>query len=597
MRLVLSLAMLLARAAQPEATAVLAGRVSVAYGALPADARVVAECRGDPAVVRTAAVGERGEFLIEDLPPGPCRVHAEAAGCDPGTDAEVTVESGQERRVEVALVPQRRATSGPGWRVSVRRGPEGALPLPSRTVDAVAALGLFFDGARDPSGRENEYVLDGFSVSDPLAGGLGADVPLLALAALSVTSAARAAGQAWTPGATIDLIANAGSNRWDLDGLATRPGARDAAVTEAAVAWRLPIVKDHLWAAATAEGRWLDGESEPRGLARLSWQAGSRDKLTVTALDTRSATRARLLGARWERLFTDNVIGRAQAAWRWQRDGADDASGWQGTLSLTWWSGDRSDHGLTLEARHEALEAHFDGSPGHFPGARTLISLEDSWRPGRSLTITPGVAYVRGAFSAPLPSLERRRLAVAGPTPHLGVAWDATDDGRTVVRASASGALAAGSYARTRVAETPAVRAWDVAAGVEREIASGVTLAADAVQRWRAAERYRGMIVALKQREGRAAYSLAYLRQSTPGAPHAARATIGYLLFWGLSAGATALTGALPDGGAGWQLAGRLDWSLSPLIGQAISLWLDAFRLQADHHTTADLRLGLAWSL
>jgi hypothetical protein len=596
MRLALALTLLTTHLAHADATAVLAGKINVPYGPVPADARVVADCRGDPPVLRTVAVDPQGNFAIEDLPAGSCRVHAEAGDYDPADAAEVALDGGQERRVELALVPQRRWTVGAGWSVTVTRGPEGALPLPARTVGAIRAFGLSFGSAES---SEDEYVLDGFVTSDPLIGGLGADVPLLGLAAIAVTSAARGASHAWTPGATIDLVGNSGSNKWDLDALASRLGTSDT-TTDAGASWRFPILKDQLWAAATVEGRWSGGESEPRGLARLSWQASARDKVTVTALDTRSATRARLLGVRWEKLVTDNLYVSTQGGWRAQRDGDDEARGWQGRLTVGWFPGSRGEHGFTLDVRHESLEARFGDDPTDLPGQRTLVSLEDSWKPVRSLTVTPGIAYVRGAFTAPTLTLEQRTLSVVGPAPHLGVAWDATQDGRTVVRAAGSGGVDAGSYARTRLSVAPPARDWELSAGAEREVASNLTLAADFVGRWRRGERYRGAMIVFKQRAGRAAYSLAYLRQSTPDAPQAARATFGCILGGGLSVGFTALFGALPRTvpdaeDQGWQIATRIDWSLSPLIGQAISVWLDAFHLLDDRRTT-NLQLGLAWS-
>jgi hypothetical protein len=64
---------------------------------------------------------------------------------------------------------------------------------------------------------------------------------------------------------------------------------------------------------------------------------------------------------------------------------------------------------------------------------RNVLSLSDSMRIARYLTVTPGVAFtVARAFNA----LGDTPLNAMAFTPHLAVAWDATQDGRTVLRGS-----------------------------------------------------------------------------------------------------------------------------------------------------------------
>src|SRR5262245_23198939 len=147
----------------------LAGKIVVAGAGVPEDARVVAECRGDPPVVRTADVAPDGSFLVDELPSGPCLVHAEAAEHDPAPAVAITAVAGEERRIEVELVPQRRATAGGGWRSSGVK--VSLVPAPSRTVDARVQLTGAFDGDRGPFGgfnRDrrygNEYRLDHFDL-------------------------------------------------------------------------------------------------------------------------------------------------------------------------------------------------------------------------------------------------------------------------------------------------------------------------------------------------------------------------------------------------------------------------------------------------
>jgi hypothetical protein len=64
---------------------------------------------------------------------------------------------------------------------------------------------------------------------------------------------------------------------------------------------------------------------------------------------------------------------------------------------------------------------------------KNVLSLSDSMRIKRYLTITPGVAFtVARAFNA----LGETPFNAVALTPHLAAAWDATKDGRTVLRAS-----------------------------------------------------------------------------------------------------------------------------------------------------------------
>jgi hypothetical protein len=64
---------------------------------------------------------------------------------------------------------------------------------------------------------------------------------------------------------------------------------------------------------------------------------------------------------------------------------------------------------------------------------RNVTSISDSMRFARYLTVTPGVALtVARAFNG----LGETPLSVTAFTPHIATAWDATQDGRTVLRGS-----------------------------------------------------------------------------------------------------------------------------------------------------------------
>jgi hypothetical protein len=66
-------------------------------------------------------------------------------------------------------------------------------------------------------------------------------------------------------------------------------------------------------------------------------------------------------------------------------------------------------------------------------GTNITLFVSDQWKPTRYLTITPGLALNRGV------SQDDRQVTVTditAVTPHLQVAWNATHDGKTVLRAS-----------------------------------------------------------------------------------------------------------------------------------------------------------------
>jgi hypothetical protein len=71
-----------------------------------------------------------------------------------------------------------------------------------------------------------------------------------------------------------------------------------------------------------------------------------------------------------------------------------------------------------------------------YSSKRNSLSLSDQWRPTRYLTITPGVAFTTASASnsaSPDPLMDANAI-----TTNFAIAWDATHDGRSVLRASAS---------------------------------------------------------------------------------------------------------------------------------------------------------------
>jgi hypothetical protein len=66
---------------------------------------------------------------------------------------------------------------------------------------------------------------------------------------------------------------------------------------------------------------------------------------------------------------------------------------------------------------------------------RNAVTLSDAWRPTRFLTLTPGVAFTVASAGN---SRGDQVFSDNALTPSIAVAWDATHDGRTVVRGSFS---------------------------------------------------------------------------------------------------------------------------------------------------------------
>ncbi len=108
-------------------------------------------------------------------------------------------------------------------------------------------------------------------------------------------------------------------------------------------------------------------------------------------------------------------------------------------------------------------------------GSESLVFLNDAWKPTRYLTITPGVAMHLGH------SEDDRHTKVTNITafsPHLSAVWDATHDGRTVVRSSVNNYVDTGFLALAKFTSRSLYRKtcnWDpeVQAYVRNCISSG----------------------------------------------------------------------------------------------------------------------------
>ena len=328
-------------------------------------------------------------------------------------------------------------------------------------------------------------------------------VPLGALVAVLVSRVPSLPDRAWKEGDLVDAIAMTGSNRFDATAL-LQHGAGESMATGTVSG---PLWPDHLWYAATVEG--IRGAG--RGFGKVVWQVCPRSKLTLVGAQSAPDSDGRLLGLVSESLLTDSLVARVQA-------GLTDRP--QGSLRLDYFrTGPLGEHAIGIGGR-----AARTGDP------RTLVFLEDRWRPGRYLTITGALTH-------------------GGERPiwqgSLGLAWDATHDGRTVVRANASAGL--------------------LSAGAERELYPGLAASVDLVQRW--------IVFGLRQQSQRLRIEIDHERRADWSSDHLSRATLEWA--WTTSLG----LGALVTRAESWSMGLRARTELGRFVGFPLALFTDALGL------------------
>jgi hypothetical protein len=614
-------------------------------GPLGPGARVLVECRGEPPVSRTATFDSDGRAVLQELPPGTCTVTVSSPDHDSVTLGAVELLAGAARALNVTLSAQ-----PPPAPPQPMRGGQEPGALPTRTLEALVEAGLAAAGhgdARAGGGQAGlRYLLNGFDLTSQLGDGMGVPVPLALLAGLDLGGTR--ASQAWSAGAPVSARLLAGSNRGELDAFASyglAPGAREAGARETMVGGSFlgPVLKDRLWCAAAVDQTWTDASvavegaparshaTSPRLAANLTLQATSRLKLSLLLAggaqsadaDVASpARRARLFGLLAEALLGDELWATFRAsASRQERTAvgtSDEVASLQAGGMLAWFTRFAGDHELRLGGELERVGDDFGrtGTVGHADGLRSLGFLEDQWRPTRMLTFTPGLAWVMGSFAAP--GAPARRLVTRGASPHLGLAWDATHDGRTALRASAGSPIDAGSFALAEAAAQPGAtpggaRVWELTAGAERELSRAFVLGANLVHRARAVRpgdprpaRYEAATVVARQSEGRLSFNVSYTRQSLPGAPHELTARLsGPLLHWlwgsallgygnrlgwaRLFPGHVEPAPVIAEGEAGWLIDVRVRAGLAPLFGPSVQLFADVLNLGDDRSTVGHL--------
>jgi outer membrane receptor protein involved in Fe transport len=290
--LALALSFFVSAAAQTTTTGSIEGTVVDVNGAaIPGITIAVA----GPNLIRaqTATTNDEGYFNIPQIPPGRYTITVEAAkGFARFEQADVEVNLTRRSTLAVTLRPAGatetvEVTASSGAAVDVSTNTTGTnvsteqfsnFPT-QRTVQSLYTIAptVTRSGLRDASGRdrdpsvagssgpENNYILDGVTVSDPAFGGSGANLPFEFVQEVQVLTGAYGADIGKSTGGVFNVITKSGSNdfRGDVFGYFTarsfvrevkqsaipRTGAAPNGFSEvdAGVDIGGPIIKDKLW--------------------------------------------------------------------------------------------------------------------------------------------------------------------------------------------------------------------------------------------------------------------------------------------------------------------------------------------------------------
>ncbi|HXU83352.1 MAG TPA: TonB-dependent receptor, partial [Polyangia bacterium] len=329
------------------------------------------------------------------------------------------------------------------------------LPLRSREgvhLQLVDEVPGGIDGRiRGGRARQTLFLQDGFELdSQPAA---------KAAAAFEVGLGGYGAEGVDAPGGVLNLVTRSGSNHLEAELEASTEGGRDGSgfhhVLAPLVAGR--ILKNRLWFMATDELHFIEEATGTelrrrfvhKGTLKLTWQPSTRHRLaSITDVElpdwqhevtpgTESEVRhhqARRLftGLIHDALLTDDLSLRTQVGLLRARDD-DDRVGVQGSSSLRWFilHPRFGKHDLSLRERLLTEAARDELGTAHL--FRHTVAVADAWKPTLHLTVIPSLAhaFVRAWNIRGDRPIDRQALA-----PGLGLAWDPTHDGRTILRAS-----------------------------------------------------------------------------------------------------------------------------------------------------------------
>ena len=227
----------------------LRGTVQDATGARVASAKIVAQLSGS-SVQREAASEDRGEFRLDDLPPGNYRITITAAGFAPA-QADVSVAVTTVRDITVTMKPAATSATvnvqGSSSSITteiidtssaVRGGVVGSqdletLPLPARSFANIAYLvpGTEPVEPSDPtkaritavstggsSGLNNELSVDGAENSDDWIGGFLQNFSPDGVQEFAVRTSNEDADTGWTTAGSVVITTKRGSNEYHGSG-------------------------------------------------------------------------------------------------------------------------------------------------------------------------------------------------------------------------------------------------------------------------------------------------------------------------------------------------------------------------------------------
>ena len=277
--------------AQTTTTGSIEGVVTDSTGAAVPGVTVTATRQGGR--VTSATTNEEGFFRISNVEPGIYTVSIEAAkGFAKYEQADVSVNLSRTSTITVQLRPQGAAetvtvTAGSGAAIDVTQNTTGTnisteqfsnFPT-QRTVQSLYTIAptVTRSGLRDSSGRErdpsvagssgpeNNYILDGVTVTDPAFGGSGANLPFEFVQEIEIKTGAYGADIGRATGGVFNVITKSGTNEIHGDAYAyfvaesfvrevkssaiPFTGAAPNGYSEVDAGFDIggPIIKDKLW--------------------------------------------------------------------------------------------------------------------------------------------------------------------------------------------------------------------------------------------------------------------------------------------------------------------------------------------------------------
>lgn len=277
--------------AQTTTTGSIEGVVTDSTGAAVPGVTVTATRQGGRSLSATS--NEEGLFRMSNLEPGIYTLAIEAAkGFAKFEQADVQVNLSTTSRINVQLRPQGATetvtvTAGSGAAIDVTQNTTGTnvsteqfsnFPT-QRTIQSLYTIAptVTRSGLRDSSGRErdpsvagssgpeNNYILDGVTVTDPAFGGSGANLPFEFVQELEIKTGAYGADIGRATGGVFNVITKSGTNEFHGDAFAyfvaesfvrsvkssalPFTGAAPNGYSEVDAGFDIggPIVKDKLW--------------------------------------------------------------------------------------------------------------------------------------------------------------------------------------------------------------------------------------------------------------------------------------------------------------------------------------------------------------